>query len=250
MTSLGTILVIDEDLRTCRLLTQFLGRAGYEVRTASSGEEMRRLVVAASPDLVILDLILKGEDGLELVRELRAQSDVAIIMLTGKTDVFDKVVGLEMGADDYITKPFDNRELLARVHSVLRRHSRSNGVAKSKQPSVFHFAGWTLDLLAYELTSPAGEKITLTSSEFHLLSALVRQHNRVLTREEILDLLAGRDWSPFDRSVDVLVVKLRKKIENDPANPVLIKTIRGVGYKFTAKVTTQVMGSNTYNWEC
>ena len=230
------ILIVDDDVRICRLLAQFLEGAGYAVRAASTGDEMRRLIVAIPPDLVILDLMLKGEDGLELARELRSQSDVAIIMLTGKTDVVDKVVGLEIGADDYITKPFDLRELLARVHSVLRRNPRSNSTSHEKQPSVVRFAGWTLDMPAYELTSPAGDKIALTSSEFHLLSALVTRHNRVLPREEILDLVAGREWSPVDRSVDVLVGKLRKKIEKDPANPALIKTIRGVGYKFTGKV--------------
>jgi DNA-binding response OmpR family regulator len=239
MASAAKILVVDNDVTICRLLTLFLERAGYAVRTASTGEEMRRLIVACSPNLVILDLMLKDEDGLKLARELRSQSDVALIMLTGKTDVFDKVVALEIGADDYVTKPFDNRELLARVRSVLRRNPRRNGAAPSRQPSVFHFAGWTLDLPAYELTSPAGEKITLTCSEFHLLAALVRQHDRILSREAILDLIAGRDWSPADRSVDVLVGKLRKKIENDPTNPVLIKTIRGLGYKFTGKVSHQ-----------
>lgn len=238
--SLAKVLLVDDDDRICRLLAQFLGRSGYAVRTASSGEEMRRLLMAEPADLVMLDLMLAGEDGLELARELRSQSDVAIIMLTGKTDVFDKVIGLEIGADDYITKPFDNRELLARVHSVLRRNFRNKTSASSaKQPSVVRFAGWTLDLPAYELTSPSGEKVTLTSNEFQLLSALVRQHDRVLSREEILDLVAGRDWSPVDRSVDVLVGKLRKKIEADPTNPVLIKTVRGVGYKFTGKVDRQ-----------
>jgi DNA-binding response OmpR family regulator len=234
--SLAEILVVDDDARIGRLLAHFLGGAGYAVRTASSGEEMRRLIMATSPDLVILDLMLAGEDGFELARELRSQSDVPIIVLTGKTDIFDKVIGLEIGADDYVTKPFDNRELLARVHSVLRRNSRNENVIPKSDPSVARFAGWTLDMPAYELTSPGGEKIVLTSSEFHLLSALVTRHSRVLPREEILEMVAGRDWSPVDRSVDVLVGKLRKKIETDPKNPRLIKTIRGVGYKFTGKV--------------
>lgn len=236
MASLAEILVVDDDARLCRLLVHFLEEAGYAVRTASTGEAMRRLIMAISPNLVILDLMLAGEDGFELARELRSQSGVPIIMLTGKTDIFDKVVGLEIGADDYVTKPFDNRELLARVHSVLRRNSRNTTISSKSGPSVVRFAGWTLDIPAYELTSPAGEKVVLTSSEFHLLSALVTRHSRVLPREEMLDMVAGRDWSPVDRSVDVLVGKLRKKIETDPKNPRLIKTIRGVGYKFTGKV--------------
>jgi two-component system OmpR family response regulator len=242
MVSAAKILVVDNDVKICRLLTLFLEGEGYAVRAASTAEEMRRLIVTNPPNLVIFDPMLKGEDGLELARELRSKSDVALIMLTGKTDVFDKVVGLEIGADDYITKPFDNRELLARARSVLRRNSRINGAATSRQPSVFHFAGWTLDLPAYKLTSPTGEQIALTCSEFHLLSALVRQHDQILSREAILDLVAGRDWSPIDRSVDVLVGRLRKKIEDDPTNPVFIKTIRGVGYKFTGKVSHQSRG--------
>ncbi len=246
MGGLEKILVVDDDIGTCKRLTMFLGQAGYAVRTASTGEEMHRLLLVLPADLVILDQVLAGEDGLELARNLRSQSDIALIMLTAKTDVLDKVIGLEIGADDYMTKPFDNRELLARIHSVLRRISRRNNTLPEKLQSVVHFAGWTLDLPAYQLISPLGEKIVLTSSEFHLLSVLVRQHNRVLSRQEILDLIAGRDWSPIDRSVDVLVSKLRKKIEADPTNPSLIKTIRGVGYKFTGKVECRSRDSRVH----
>lgn len=234
--SFAEILVVDDDARICRLLKHFLEGAGYAVRTASTGEEMRKLIKAASPDLVILDLMLGGEDGFEIARELRSQSDISIIMLSGKSDVFDKVVGLEIGADDYVTKPFNNRELLARVHSVLRRNCKNAPVSPKRDPSIARFAGWTLNMPAYELTSPLGKKTVLTSSEFHLLSALVTHHNRVLPREEILEMIAGREWSPVDRSIDVLVGKLRKKIETDPKSPCLIKTIRGIGYKFAGKV--------------
>jgi DNA-binding response OmpR family regulator len=232
----ASILIIDDDPRLCRALARYLAREGYSVRTANSGKEMRQAVSADRPDLIILDLMLPDEDGFTLARELRATSDVPVVILTGKSDTVDKVVGLELGADDYITKPFDQRELLARVRSVLRRVSRSARPYPGEAVSVACFAGWKLDLNSYDLTSSSGEPVSLTSHEFALLAAFVRRGNRVLTRDAILELVAGRDWSPDDRSVDVLVGKLRKKIETDPRAPRLIETVRGVGYKFTAPV--------------
>jgi DNA-binding response OmpR family regulator len=207
------------------------------VRTATSAKEMRERLAAEKPSLVILDLTLPDEDGFSLARELRATSDVAIVILTGKADATDKVVGLELGADDYVTKPFNDRELLARVRSVLRRTSRRGQTrAEPAGDGVATFAGWRLDLGAYELRSPQGEVVALTPHEFQLLSALVRHGQRVLTRDAILELVAGRNWSPDDRSVDVLVGKLRKKIEPDASSPRLIDTVRGVGYKLAVKV--------------
>jgi DNA-binding response OmpR family regulator len=231
-----SILVVDDDPRLCRLVSRQLTREGYSVRTASGGEEMRRLISEALPDLVILDLMLPGEDGFSLARELRAQSSVGIVMLTGKTDTIDKIVGLEVGADDYVTKPFDERELLARVRSVLRRVSDDTH-EHSADANIACFEGWSLDLNAYELASPDGDLVHLTSHEFQLLEALVRHGHRVLTRDAILELLSGRDWTPEDRSVDVLVGKLRRKLESDPHAPRLIKTVRGVGYILTATVS-------------
>jgi DNA-binding response OmpR family regulator len=228
--------VVDDDPRLCRALARYLKLEGYEVRTATSGQEMRERIAAQKPDLVLLDLMLPDEDGFTLARELRATSDVAIVILTGKADTMDKVVGLELGADDYITKPFSERELLARIRSVLRRTSEARTGRSEAAGSVACFAGWRLDLQGYELTSPSGEPVALTPHEFQLLAALVRHGNRVLTRDAILDLVAGRDWSPEDRSVDVLVGKLRRKIEADPQHCALIETVRGVGYKFNAKV--------------
>jgi len=230
------ILIVDDDERLCRILSRYLVKEGYTVRVATNGDEMRSRLAGERPDLVILDLMLPDEDGLSLARELRAESDVAIVMLTGKTDTIDKIVGLELGADDYITKPFDERELLARVRTVLRRTSAKQAAASRAGSSNARFAGWTLDFVAHELTSPQGEHVHLTSSQFQLLVSLVSRPNRVLSREEILGLVSGRDWTPMDRSIDVLVGKLRKKIEPDPKSPTLIKTIRGVGYKFTAHV--------------
>ncbi len=240
MSAPAKVLVVDDDARVCRLLARYLGREGYAVSTTGDGEEMHRLVTAEKPDLVILDLVMPGKDGLTLTRELRSQSDVPIIMLTGKTDTVDKVVGLELGADDYVTKPFDERELLARVRSVLRRRSTpGNAPAASDKGPVARFNGWALDLTAHRLTSPAGDDVHLTSHEFQLLSGLVTRRNRALSRDEMLHLVGGRDWSPYDRSIDVLLGKLRKKIEEDAKHPHIIKTIRGVGYMFSAKVDWQ-----------
>ena len=234
--NVSKILVVDDDPRICRAVTRFLAREGYAVLEANDGSEMRQRLAAEPVDLVILDLMLPGEDGLTLARELRSRSETAIIMLTAKTDTVDKVVGLELGADDYMTKPFDQRELLARVRTVLRRARQPSNAVANARTSTARFDGWKLDLVAHELLSPTGEPVHLTSNQFQLLASLVTRPNRVLTRGEILDSITGRDWTPMDRSIDVLVGKLRRKIEGDPRTPTLIKTIRGVGYKFTANV--------------
>ena len=231
-----SILIVDDDPRLCRALARYFRQEGYDVRIATSGKEMRERLAAEKPSLVILDLTLPDEDGFSLARELRSTSDVAIVILTGKADATDKVVGLELGADDYVTKPFNDRELLARVRSVLRRTARGVRGRPESAGSVACFAGWRLDLGSYELRSPDGDLVALTPHEFQLLSALARNGSRVLTREAILQLVAGRDWSPEDRSVDVLVGKLRKKIERNPQAPRLIDTVRGVGYKLATTV--------------
>jgi DNA-binding response OmpR family regulator len=230
------ILVVEDEEGIADFLRRGLILTGYEVDVAYDGESALSRARDQMPDLVILDLMLPDEDGFTLARELRAGSNIGIVMLTGKTDTVDKIVGLEIGADDYVTKPFDERELLARVRSVLRRIS-DDAAQKQHGGSIARFAGWTMDLAAYELTSPAGEQIHLTNHEFQLLSALVTHGHRVLSRDAILELVAGRDWDPEDRSVDVLVGKLRKKLESDPHDPKLIKTVRGAGYILTAKVT-------------
>ena len=231
-----SILIVDDDPRICRLVARHLSREGYSVRTASSGEEMRHRIAEEQPQLIVLDLMLPDEDGFSLAREIRAESNVGIVMLTGKTDTVDKIVGLEVGADDYVTKPFDERELVARVRSVLRR-MHDDASKKERQGSIACFEGWRLDLAGYDLTSPDGKPVHLTNHEFQLLSALITHNHRVLTRDAILELVSNRDWDPDDRSIDVLVGKLRKKIEVDPRDPRLIKTIRGAGYKLTAKIT-------------
>lgn len=232
MSGSARILIVDDDPRLCRTLSRYLTLQGYTARAALNGEEMREKLAADEADLVILDLNLPDEDGFSLARELQANYDLAIVMLTGRTDIIDKIVGLELGADDYVTKPFAERELLARVRSVLRRTSEETKSEETASGSVAHFAGWRLDLDAYELSSPDGNAVALTPHEFQLLVAFVQHGNRVLTREMILELLTGRDWTPEDRSVDVLIGKLRKKLHCSDQGPSLIETVRGVGYKF------------------
>jgi two-component system, OmpR family, response regulator len=230
------ILVVDDDARIRRLLHRLLSTEGYLVDSASGGTGMRRALGGQPFDLVILDLRLAGgEDGLSLAQGLRATSDVSLIMLTGKGEPVDKVVGLEVGADDYITKPFDRRELIARIRSVLRRAgaSRAAGAHQPGDGHVFRFGGWTLDLTRHELTSENAQRIELTTYEFLLLSALAQRPGQVLSRDRILDVIANRNWQPYDRSIDVLVGKLRRKLNDDPRSPRLIRTIRGIGYMLT-----------------
>jgi len=235
--SLSTvILIVDDDERLRRTVSRYLKKEGYVAREAGTGEEMRKRLAAEVVDLVILDLMLPDDDGLDLAREVRSQSDVGIIMLTGKVGTIDKIVGLEVGADDYLTKPFDHRELLARVRTILRRVPKEKKRVPESSISSVQFEGWTLDLVTQELKSPSGDLVYLTSNQFQLLVSLVTQAEQPLSRKAISELMGGRNWLPLNRSVDVLVGKLRKKIEVDPKAPKLIKTVRGVGYKFAARV--------------
>jgi len=225
------ILIVDDDARVRRLLERYLTRNGMDVYQASNGAEMRAILTAQTIDLILLDLLMPEDDGITLAREVRQGSDVPIIMLTGQSDTVDKVVGLEVGADDYVTKPFDERELLARARSVLRRHSAAT--EEPDQGDVVKFGDWALNTASQELINISGEKQYLTKHEFILLDAFLKRPNRILTRNEILDLVASREWTSTDRSIDVLVGKLRKKVEADPRNPIYIHTQRGVGYKFS-----------------
>ncbi len=186
--------------------------------------------------MVVLDLMLPGDDGLALCRDVRARSDVPIIMLTAMGEETDRIVGLEMGADDYVPKPFNPRELLARIRAVLRRLQYGPAPVEAQRRAVLRFAGWTLDLTQRRLENPEGLIVDLTSGEFELLSALATRWQRVLTREQLLDLTHGRGGGPFDRSIDIQVSRLRRKVEVDPKNPQLIKTVRGGGYVLAAKV--------------
>ena len=229
------ILVIDDQQEICDLVREYLSRDGFRVGTANDGAGMREAIARDAIDLVILDLGLEAEDGLELARELRSRSDIGIVMLTARGETADRIIGLEMGADDYLPKPFNLRELRARVHSVLRRSA-----ARSAKPGVarrrIKFAGWLLDLESRQLTSPAGEDVSLSAGEFELLSTFVAHANQVMSRDRLLDLTRHREAGVFDRTIDVLVGRLRRKLDDDPKNPTAIQTVRNGGYVFTALV--------------
>lgn len=233
--NIPTILVVDDDERIRRLLSRYLERQGMQAILAEDGEQMREALKANHVDLLLLDLVMPGEDGLSLAREVRKTSQIPIIILTGRSDTVDKVVGLEVGADDYVTKPFDERELLARVRSVLRRQvvARDAGSLQLQRDNILSFGDWRLDCDAYELIDQNDQNTHLTKHEFLLLHAFVSRPNRIWTRDEILDLVAEREYTSTDRSIDVLVGKLRKKVEKDPKAPEYIHTARGVGYKFS-----------------
>lgn len=234
------ILVVEDDPDMRETVCTALLRDGYRVQEAEDGRGMRRVMAECHIDLVILDLVLPGESGLDLARELRSSSDIPLIMLTGKDNVIDKVVGLEIGADDYITKPFYARELVARIGTVLRRTNSNTGRTEPNSgeasTSMIRFGDWQLDLFGQRLTSANGDVVVLTSYEFLVLSALAQHSGKALSRDQILDLVADREWNPFDRSIDVLIGKIRKKLGDDSRNPQFIRTIRNIGYMFVADV--------------
>ncbi|HZT86463.1 MAG TPA: response regulator [Stellaceae bacterium] len=237
MTENGHILIVDDEKEICDMVEDYLTQEGYRVSVAHDGSAMRQVLARSPVDLVLLDLVLPGEDGLTLARWLRDESTVGIIMLTGRGDPVDRIIGLEMGADDYLPKPFLLRELLARVKSVLRRASgsaTSEPSAPSRQRA--RFAGWVLDLSSRELFAPSGEEVRLTTGEFDLLAAFVTNPNQVLSRDRLLDLARNREAGPFDRTIDVQVGRLRRKLGDDPQQPSMIKTVRGSGYIFTPPV--------------
>ena len=233
----GHVLVVDDDREIRDLLARFMAKHGYRVTAVRDGKEMRRALADWHIDVVILDLMLPGEDGLSLCRDLRSRSQVPIIMLTVMGEETDRIIGLEMGADDYLPKPFNPRELLARMKAVLRRARRAPAVAGTSGRKSPRFEGWKLDLGLRRLESPQGLIVDLSAGEFDLLAAFVEHPQRVLTRDQLLDLTHGRAEAPFDRSVDMQVSRLRHKIESDPKEPAFIKTVRGGGYVFTANVT-------------
>ncbi|HRK18630.1 MAG TPA: response regulator [Hyphomicrobiaceae bacterium] len=239
-----TILVIDDEQPVRTLLRECFDLEGFRVLEADSSVSALDQLSREPVDLVTLDLKLGGESGLELAAEMRARRNVPIVMITGKGDTIDRIVGLELGADDYITKPFHVREVLARVRAVLRRYDAGHAPdtaqppaqAQQNQAERYAFAGLVLDCSARELATDTNERRDLTTAEFNMLEMFVRRPSRVLSRDNIMDILKGHDWSPYDRSIDALVVRLRRKIEPDPDMPRLIKTVRGVGYVFTPDV--------------
>ena len=233
------ILVVDDDPRIRNILTRYFEQEGYRVSAAADGQAMRAQLNAKPIDVVLLDVVMPGEDGLTIAREIRATSDVGIIMLTGRDEVLDRVVGLEVGADDYIAKPFHLREVLARVKSVVRRRKQALDPAqrdKHRGEDVIRFDGWLLDTSRRRLVSPSGEDVALTSGEFDLLAALAKHPGRVFSRETLMEHTRGRGLKAFDRTIDAQIARLRRKIERDPKSPTIVKSVRAVGYVFTAKV--------------
>ena len=236
MTTPSHILIVDDEPDIRDLVQTYLNQQGYRTSTAENGEMLRSILSKEPVDLIILDLGLPGEDGLSLTRYLSEHFDMPVIIVTGKGETVDRIIGLEVGADDYIAKPFDLRELLARIRSVLRRtHQRPQRKTEKGGP-VVHFAGWQLDLGGHQLHSPEGKEVPLTTGEFNLLSVLIHHPHRVLSRDELIELTHHREAGPFDRSIDVQIGRLRRKIEADPEHPALIKSVRAAGYIFTAPV--------------
>ncbi len=239
MPLVSSLLIVDDDLEVLALLKKFFVQQGYAVEVATDGVSMWAAIERQAPDLIILDLMLPGENGLTLCQRLRQQYPTPVIMLTAMGELSDRVVGLEMGADDYLSKPFDARELLARVRAVLRRAGESRPLAGEAPRPLIKFADWQLDLTRRELRSPDQVMIPLSAGEFDLLLVFVEHPQRILSREQLLDLARGRTHEAFDRSIDVQVSRLRRKLEYDTKRPEMIRTVRNGGYLFTPSVTRQ-----------
>jgi two-component system OmpR family response regulator len=229
------ILIVDDDKEIRDLLQEYFQKHGLRVSAARDEDEMQAALRRTPIDLIILDVMLPGKSGLDICRELRIHSKVPIIMLTAVTETIDRIVGLEMGADDYVPKPFDPRELLARTRAVLRRRGEPGAAYKPMQ-QIFKFAGWTLDSTRRRLVNPEEVRVELTTAEFNLLLTLARSAQRVLSRDQLVELSNQNGDYSYDRSVDILVSRLRRKMEDDPRSPKLILTVRGGGYQFVPEV--------------
>ncbi|NID14612.1 response regulator [Luteibacter yeojuensis] len=229
------LLIVDDEADVTLLLSRYFSSQGFRVTTACDGHEMRRALAAQPVDLVLLDLGLPDEDGFAITRYLREQWRGPVVIVTGRGEAVDRIVGLELGADDYVTKPFDLRELLARVRSVLRR-SRATGNPVSQAPNRLAFDRYVLDVQSHTLVDSEQNPVELTGGEFVLLRTLVEHPNQVMTRDQLMNHVHGREAGPFDRAIDVQVGRLRRKIEPDPSRPRLIKSVRGTGYLFTPTV--------------
>ena len=236
MSAQDHVLVVDDDLDIRSLLRDYLEKNGYPVTAVGDGKAMWAAFDEARPDILVLDVMLPGTDGLTLCRNVRARSGIPIIMLTARGEETDRIVGLEMGADDYLPKPFSPRELLARIKSVLRRARTLPDNLQPEAARRIRFAGWTLDIATRNLLSPAGVVVALSGTEFKLLRIFLAHPNRVLNRDQLIDLMLSRDASPFDRSIDVQVSRLRHRLDEDAKEPAIIKTVRGEGYVFAAAV--------------
>jgi len=236
------VLVVDDDPDVRELLDDYLSEHGYSVAQAVDGKTARQQLEKQAPNVVLLDIGLPGEDGLSIARYLREHYDIGIIIVSGAGETVDRIIGLEIGADDYVSKPFDPRELRARLKNVARRYqhpvaTETTGPAAAQQEnSKVKFGPCTLNLLSYQLLDKDGVEIPITNMEFDLLKVLAERPNRPLTRDQLLNLTQNRDWDPYDRSIDIRVTRLRKKIEPDPEKPQVIKTVRGIGYMFVTNV--------------
>jgi two-component system OmpR family response regulator len=233
------LLVVDDDSDIRTLLRDYLQEHSYRVSLAADGRQMHALLEQSRIDLVVLDLMLPGEDGLSLCRKLRGQGTLPILMLTARTDPIDRILGLEIGADDYLIKPFEPRELLARIRNILRRTQSQPVSLAPERVARYRFDGWLLEAATHELTSPGGVSISLSVSEYRLLHVFLTHPNRVLTRDQLMDFVKGREQDPFDRSIDLRVSRLRHKLRDDAKSPRLIKTLRNEGYVFAASVTAE-----------
>jgi two-component system OmpR family response regulator len=233
------ILIVDDDAEIRSLLCKYLVKNGLRATAVADGRGMWQALERARADLVVLDIMLPGDDGLTLCRNLRAKSDVPIIMLTARGEETDRIVGLEMGADDYLAKPFSARELLARIKAILRRARSLPDNMRPDAARAIRFSGWTLDTVHRHLVSASGEVTPLSGAEYRLLRIFLEHPNRVLNRDQLVDLTQGRDADPLDRSIDVQVSRLRHRLHDDPRDPRLIKTVRGEGYVLAADVEAQ-----------
>jgi len=236
MESTDHILVVDDDAEIRSLLGEYLHKNGCKATVVADGKGMWTALARGKVDLIVLDLMLPGEDGLALCRRLRADSDTPVIMLTARGEETDRIVGLEIGADDYLAKPFSPRELLARIKGVLRRYRSLPGNLHASEARAIAFAGWRLDIVARHLISPDGVVTSLSGAEFQLLRVFLSHPNHVLTRDQLMLLTKGHDADPLDRSIDINVSRLRHRLHDDPANPAIIKTVRGEGYVLAVAV--------------
>ncbi|MEQ5773979.1 MULTISPECIES: response regulator [unclassified Thalassospira] len=231
------ILVVDDDQEIQKLLKKFLMQHGYRMTTVSDGTEMRKALRDWNIDLLILDIMLPGEDGFALCRDVRRTSKIPIIMLTAVGEDTDRILGLELGADDYLTKPFNPRELLARIRAIFRRAETGTTEIVENSSEKVRFGNWVLNLGSRELRDADDVVVHLSTGEFSLLRALVKHNKRPLSRDQLVDIVRGQSSIPFDRSIDIQISRLRRKIEKDAKNPKLIKTVRGIGYQFCADVS-------------
>jgi two-component system OmpR family response regulator len=230
------VLVVDDDVAVRQLVDDYLGQNDFRVSGAADGEELMRALRAQVVDLVLLDLRLPGMDGMALLRQLRTESQIPVIILTGRAEEADRVMGLELGADDYLTKPFSPRELLARIRTVLRRAHAGQESHGARVCRAYRIPGWELNLRTRRLTGPAGVEVALSNGEFNLLAALLASANRIVTRDQLIEMSRRYDNEVYDRAIDVQILRLRRKIENNPAEPQIIVTERGAGYRVAVPV--------------